>query len=174
MSVAQHQLPQPLPRTMLLDIVETICDRPGDTREQRDARSLEVIGAVRGMAPRDPVELMLARMAVLHAYLIQDSARDLVREQDDRLRSKMKSTITGLDRAMLGFLRELRIARKRPLGTESNVEPRGDEVAPIGAAEIIAAAETKQCPEPRPAVSSPPPMPAAEVEPPSRSASGPR
>ena len=96
--------------TMLQGIVASICDRPGDTDAQREARSRDVVDAVQGFEPRDPVELMLAGMAVIHAHLIQDSVHDLVREQDDRLRARGKSTIVALDRAMVGFLKELRIA----------------------------------------------------------------
>jgi hypothetical protein len=115
--------------TMLQGIVDTICDRPGDTQAQRATRSREVADAVQGFEPRDPVELMLAGMAVIHAHLIYDSVRDLVREQDDRLRARGKSTIVALDRVMLGFLREFRIARKRaPAVGEAAEPPREDAV----------------------------------------------
>jgi hypothetical protein len=141
---------------MLLGIVQTICDRPDDTPEQRDARSREVVEAVQGLAPRDPVELMLAGLAVLHAYLIQDAAGDLLRERDDRLRSRTKSQIAAFDRGMFGFLRELRVARKRPLGAD---EPRQEQAAELVASlEALAnGVEPHQVPEPEIAACSPPP-----------------
>jgi hypothetical protein len=122
-------------QTMLQGIVETICDRPGDTVAQRDARSREVVGSVQSFAPRDPVELMLAGMVVMHAHLIHDSVRDLLRGRDDQLNARTKSAIVALDRGMIGFLRQLRIAQKRPL--EAN---DGSEVRPEAA---IASAATK-------------------------------
>ena len=110
--------------TMLEGIVGAICDRPGDTEAQRDARSRDVSDAIQGFEPRDPVELMLAGMAVTHAHLIQDSVRDLVREQDNRLRARGKTTIVALGRAMVAFLKELRIARKRTPAISEAAEPR--------------------------------------------------
>jgi hypothetical protein len=100
---------------MLQGIIDAICDRPGETAQQRHARSCDVVRCVQSFAPRDPVELMFAGMTVLHAHLIEDSARDLFRERDERLKTRAKSSIAALDRGMLGFLREFRVASKRPL-----------------------------------------------------------
>jgi hypothetical protein len=115
MFVARMEAPTPVSPTILQGIVEAICDRPGESAEQRRARSCDVVRCVQSFAPRDPVELMFAGMAVLHAHLIEDSARDLFRERDERLKTRAKSSIAALDRGMLGFLRELRVASKRPL-----------------------------------------------------------
>jgi hypothetical protein len=169
MSLAQTETPPILPRTLIQGIVEAICDRPGDTPEQRDERSRDVVEAVQGFGPRDPVEAMLAGLAVLHAHLIQDSARDLLREQDNRVRSRTKSAIAALDRGMLGFLRELRVARKRPLGTD---KPHQDHIAKIDTAELVASPEASanvmephQVPEPEIVVLSPPPIPSLSPHP---------
>jgi hypothetical protein len=124
---------------MLQGIVDTICDRPRDTQIQRAARSREVVDAVEGFEACNPVELMLAGMVVIHAHLIHDSVRDLVREQDDRLRARGNSTIVALDRVMLGFLREFRIARKRaPAVGEAIEPPREDAVVPgVGQIDVM-------------------------------------
>jgi hypothetical protein len=128
--------------TMLQGIVASICDRPGDTDAQREARSRDVVDAVQGFEPRDPVELMLAGMAVIHAHLIQDSVHDLVREQDDRLRARGKSTIVALDRAMVGFLKELRIARKRTPAPSDAEERRPNDVPTSDAGPIAPSAKS--------------------------------
>jgi hypothetical protein len=127
--------------TMLQGIVASICDRPGDTDAQREARSRDVVDAVQGFEPRDPVELMLAGMAVIHAHLIQDSVRDLVREQDDRLRARGKSTIVALDRAMVGFLKEFRIARKRASLPSDADEHRPEDAPTSDTGQVTTAAK---------------------------------
>jgi hypothetical protein len=160
MSLAPLQTPRASPRSLLLGIVEAICDRPGVTPEQREETFRDVVEAVEAHAPRDPVEVMLAGMAVLHAHLILNSARDLLREQDDRLRSKTKSAIAALDRGMLGFLRELRIARKRPLETDSPHQKQNAEI--IASAEArVDVTEPNQYPEPETVFRTVPPVPPA-------------
>src|SRR4051794_25347198 len=93
---------------MLDGLIACLCDRPGETQSRSSARALDVTTSVMALRPRDPVEMMLAGLAVMHAQLIQDSAGEMVREQDRGLRNRTKSTIAALDRAMMGFLRELR------------------------------------------------------------------
>lgn len=72
MSMSQQETSRTLSQTMLQGIVDAVCDRPGDTAGQRDARARDVVDAVQGFAPRDTVELMFAGLAVIHAQLIQD------------------------------------------------------------------------------------------------------
>jgi hypothetical protein len=142
MLLSQQQTFAMVSQTMLQGIVETICDRPGDTAAQRDARSREVVGSVQGFAPRDPVELMLAGMIVMHAHLIHDSVRDMLRGQDDYVRVRAKSAIVALDRGMIGFLRQLRIAQKRPLMAKDDSDVGAEAAAGPGATDVIAAALT--------------------------------
>lgn len=94
---------------MLQSIADAICDRPADTATQRVARSREVVETVQRLAPRDAVEVMLAGMAVTHAHLIEDAARDVFRGHDERLKARTRSTIVALGRGMFGCLKELRI-----------------------------------------------------------------
>lgn len=156
--------------TMLQGIVASICDRPGDTDAQREARSRDVVDAVQGFEPRDPVELMLAGMAVIHAHLIQDSVHDLVREQDGRLRARGKSTIVALDRAMVGFLREFRIARKRSCSPGDAGEHRTEDTPASDAGQVAtpakagATAAKPNAPSAiRPSVRTPEPTPSPPV-----------
>jgi hypothetical protein len=98
---------------MLNGLVGCLGDRPGESQAQSGARALDISTSVMAFLPRDPVEMMLAGLAVTHAQLIQDTAREVVCGQDNVLSTRTKSTMAALDRAMLGFLRELRVARKR-------------------------------------------------------------
>jgi hypothetical protein len=161
MSLTQFQTTHVLPRTLLTGIVEAICDRSEDTPEQREERFRDVVAAVEAHAPRDAMEVMLAGLAVLHAHLIQDSARDLLREQDDRIRSRTKSAIAALDRGMLGFLRELRIARKRPLGTDGMHQKQAAETGAVADAHANVT-ESNQYPEPEIVFRTPIPMRVSE------------
>jgi hypothetical protein len=146
-------------QTMLQDITDAICDRPGDSAADRAARSGRVVRTVLGFRPRDPVEMMLAGVAVLHVHLLLDSAREVSRGQDERLRARAKSSITALDRGLIGILKELHLARKRPLGVDEMVT----EAAPEPAAMADAA------PGPQPVD-----QPKAEVAKPKTPAAGPR
>src|ERR1022692_4180508 len=104
-----------IPLGMLQTIAQAICDRPEDTAAQREARYGAVMATVQKLQPRGAVEVMLAGMAVTHAYLIEDAARDVNRGQDDRLKARTRSTIVALGRGMFGFLKELRtIQTQRP------------------------------------------------------------
>jgi hypothetical protein len=117
-----HPISQAVAHDMLQGIIFSICDRPGDTPEQRDARSRSVVHAVLAFEPRDPVEMMLAGMAVGHSHLLLDWIHDAFRKEPDA--QKVRS-IVALDRVMTGFLKELRFAQARPMEGEA-VEPRGD------------------------------------------------
>jgi hypothetical protein len=114
---------------MLQRVIRTICDRPGDTQAEREARSLHVARSVLGFRPRDSMEFMLAGMVVIHAHLIEDSANDAFQGEAEARRTK--STVVALDRMMLGFLREFRIAQKRPLEGGDDTGPPGDGSGPV-------------------------------------------
>jgi hypothetical protein len=146
-------VPQPIPPAvtagMVQNIVDALCDRPGDSDATRATRTRDVVHSVQAFRPRDPVEVMLAGMAVIHAYLIQDAAHDLSRGQDARFKARTKTSIVALDRGMLGFLKELRVARARVFEGEAppGPVPEAAGVAPVaGAATKISVEEVKQQP----------------------------
>jgi len=118
---------------MLQTIAEAICHRPDDTTSQRAARFGVVTATVKGLQPRDAVEVLLAGMAVTHAYLIEDAARDVFHGQDDRLKARTRSAIVALDRGMLGFLKELRDVQARWRKAEVAAKPEPDAVASVDA-----------------------------------------
>lgn len=67
--------------------------------------------------PRDAVETMLAGLAVAHVRLIHKSAQELLAAPLGQDQTRGKSQLVALDRMLLGYLRELRLARKRPAET---------------------------------------------------------
>jgi hypothetical protein len=109
---------QPLPRRvaeeMLQVVARALCDRTGDTPEQRDGRTLQMVMTTLGMAPRDGLEFMLATLAFGHFQVILDTMSDVFRGQTDALKAKTRAAIVPLGRSMLEMLRELRTVQGRP------------------------------------------------------------
>ena len=110
---------QPLPRTvaeeMLQVVARALCDRAGDSPEQREGRTRQMVSSTLGMAPRDGLEFMLATLAFGHFQIILDSMSDVFRGQTDALKAKTKTTIVPLGRAMLEMIKELRVVQVRPV-----------------------------------------------------------
>ena len=129
MTAIPHLLPQSVAQYMMQGLVEALCGRPGETPARRDARAHAVAHEVMAFQPRDPVEIMLAGMVVTHAALILDTARDVMGEAAGTVRARTKALVVSLDRAMMGFLKELRLARARPV-EEQAVEGQAVE-APV-------------------------------------------
>jgi hypothetical protein len=119
-----HPITQAVAQDMLRGLVEAICDRPAQTKAQRDSRSTEVVHSVLAFEPRDPVEMMLAGMVVTHFHLISHAAHEAFGEQPEDVRPRARSGIVALDRAMVGFVKELRTAKTRPMeGAEEVARP---------------------------------------------------
>lgn len=77
--------------------------------------------------PRDPLESVLAELAAAHVRLILKSVTEVLATPPGAARAKGQAQLVSLDRMLLGFLRELRIARKRPDDTLARSQ---DEPAP--------------------------------------------
>jgi hypothetical protein len=124
---------QPMPQSVVQDMLQivarAICDRPGDTAAQREGRTRQMVYSVLGFEPRDGLEYMLATTIVGHFHLILDSMRGVFEGQADSVKAKTKSGIVSLDRMMLGFIRELRLVRHRPLARWAEDAQREAEAA---------------------------------------------
>ena len=109
----------PLPRSVITDLLRVVshalCERPGDTTPQREARVQNLTHATLGFEPRDGLEYMLSTLMTAHFELILDSMRDVFQGQLDGMKARTKSTIVALDRTMILLLKDLREARTRPL-----------------------------------------------------------
>ena len=136
-------IPSTVAQEMVRGVIDAVCDRPGETAAQRDARARDVERSVLAFAPRDPVEFMLAGLAVAHYHLILDSMHDAFGEASRIAVGRTNSGVAGLDRAMTGLLRELRIAQKRPqeeaVAAEAPVEAPELERDVVAEAPVVAA-----------------------------------
>jgi hypothetical protein len=109
---------------MLQVAARAICDRPADNPGQRDSRTRQMVHGIIGFAPRDGLEYMLSVMAVGHFNLLLDSMFDVFQGQMDSVKGRTKSTIVALDRAMLGYVKELRTCARRPVAKDALQETR--------------------------------------------------
>lgn len=132
---------QPLPRTgaeeMLQVAARALCDRTGDSPEQRRGLTSLMVLTTLGMAPRDGLEFMLATLAFGHFQIILDTMSDVFRGETDALKAKTRTSIVPLGRAMLGMIRELRLSQVRPeMQTSANAQTEdavGDMPQPTAA-----------------------------------------
>ena len=133
----------------LLDlIVEATVFRPGAKPAQIHAALKGLVGAIEAYLPRDPIEIMLAGMIVTHLQLILDATRDLFQCDDIRTKIRLRGQIVSLNRAMLSYMKELRVAAAREPVEEAEPEP---EPVPVHA-------PPEAAPRPRP-----PPAPDMEA-----------
>jgi hypothetical protein len=139
MTAACQALPRSVAEEMLQVVARAICDRPSETPAQRESRARQMVHCTLGFEPRDGLEYMLASMTVGHFHLILDSMRDVFQGQMDSMKARTKTTIVALDRSLLAFVREARLARVRPLeaaaaAPEAAVPDLAAKAAPAGEA----------------------------------------
>jgi hypothetical protein len=113
---------------MIQKVVRTICDRSGLTGEHRKAQEQEIESSVMAFGPRDPVEIMLAGMVVTNYHIVMHSASRAFDEQVAVPSGRITSGIVSLQRATTVLLKEIRIARARPL---ADVEEAPSAAAPV-------------------------------------------
>ena len=145
------QLCHPLPKTIIDEFLQVaaraICDRPADSPAQRESRTRQMVYSTMGFEPRDGLEYMLSVMLVGHFNLLLDSMRDVFQGQMDSMKSKSKTTIVALDRALLAYAKELRICAGRPLAKGTHVVRADDAIAEREAAEEADAIVPDRVPE---------------------------
>ena len=135
------QLCHPLPKTIIDEFLQVaaraICDRPADSPAQRESRTRQMVYSTMGFEPRDGLEYMLSVMLVGHFNLLLDSMRDVFQGQMDQIKSRSKTTIVALDRALLAYAKELRICAGRPLAAGTYVVRADDAIAEREAADVM-------------------------------------
>jgi hypothetical protein len=142
-----HPISRVLAGTMLRRLVDSICDRPGETAMTQAAWEDEVVEGVRAFAPRDAVEFMLAGMIVSNYHLMLEATHEAFAGDATVSRGRGNPGIVALERAVTGLLKELRIAQARPLADEARVSAPSVETQPAGAA--TPKPEAKASPAPR-------------------------
>lgn len=110
-----HPLPLDSATDFLQLAARAICVRPGETASQGAARIRHLSHTAMGFEPRDGVEYILSILVFGHFNLILDSMSDAFQGQTEAVKTRAKSSIVALDRALLATLRELRLQRKRPV-----------------------------------------------------------
>jgi hypothetical protein len=131
MSSTCQPLPQSVAQEMLQVVARAICDRPGDNPAQRESRTRQMVYSTMGFQPRDGLEYMLSTMLVGHFNLILDSMHDVFLGQVDTMKARTKATIVALDRSILAFVRELRLAGMRPLAYGATMEAANQTMAGV-------------------------------------------
>ncbi len=119
MTARCHPISQSLAEEMLQVVARALCDRPADTVPQRDSRTRQMVHSALAFEPRDAVEYMLSTLVFGHFQMILDAMHDVFQGQADAMKAKSRASIVALDRSMIAFVKELRIARRRPLATEA-------------------------------------------------------
>jgi len=151
-------IPDRIAQDILLGLVDAICDRPGETPARRDNRSTEVVHSVLAFQPRDAVEMMFAGMVVTHYHLITHTAHEVFAVRRDDPRGPSNSGIVALDRALVGFVKELRTAQIRPVeGAIAAVEPATRPASAVAVQSQPAPPVRHPEPEAKPSL---PPLPA--------------
>ncbi len=115
MTAQCHPLPPDSATDFLQLAARAICVRPGETASQGAARIRHLSHTAMGFEPRDGVEYILSILVFGHFNLILDAMSDAFQGQTEAAKTRAKSSIVALDRALLATLRELRLQQKRPV-----------------------------------------------------------
>ena len=108
MSTSTSTLPAPdVIFACLEGVLQALCDRPGETGDQRRVRQKASMGLIMGLMPRDVLQMMLAGQAALMNTLIADAGSDVLRGMVDRLKLKAQANVTAMSRVMLAQLENL-------------------------------------------------------------------
>ena len=152
-------MPQSVAEDMFHTTARALCQHPDEPQTLTAVRTRQMVHATLALDPRDGLEMMLATLVVGHHGLILDSIKDVHQTQDERTKIRAKSGIVALDRALLGLLREYRLARARPTAAEAAdarptepapAEPPPAETAPSEPAQEQPATETAPPRQPAP------------------------
>jgi hypothetical protein len=151
---------------LLRGLADAIADRPGETEAQRFARHQTAIFSVMAFMPRDAMETMLAGQCVMFDHLMRDAARDLLRNEAEPVKRRIRAQLTGLGRSFLRLLAEFRRLQSRT-GQQTAALPDARPVPPADAAQKTLNTAAAR---PAAAVSEPPtaatgPIPPAVVDP---------
>jgi hypothetical protein len=105
---------QQLATELLRSLADAVADRPGETEAQRFARHQTAIFSTMAFLPRDALETMVAGQCVMFDHLLRDAVRDLLRNDADPSKRRIRSQVTALGRLFLKNLDQFRQLRARP------------------------------------------------------------
>ena len=81
------------------DMAEAVCQRPGESAQQRAKRLQVATGTVMAFSPRDLIETVLAGRCVMFHELVVDSIHHTLRGELDTTRRATRATIVAMDKA---------------------------------------------------------------------------
>jgi hypothetical protein len=119
---------------LLRGLADAIADRPGETEAQRFARHQTAIFSVMAFMPRDAMETMLAGQCVMFDHLMRDAARDLLRNEAEPVKRRIRTQLTGLGRSFLNLLAEFRRLQSRA-GQQTAASAHAKPVPPADSAQ---------------------------------------
>ncbi len=120
---ACHPFPADLAQNFLAQATRALCDRPGETRPDAEARTRQMVHTALGFEPRDGAELMLATLIYGQMALILDATHEVFHAETAPQKHRARAGLLALNRALLGTMRELRLQQKRPLAGQDTEQP---------------------------------------------------
>lgn len=95
---------------MIRAAIDSLTSAPGFTKEQQKARSEAVVCGIMAFLPSDPVQTMLASLAVAQHFALLDTFRALNAGGPDE--RGLRASSVAQTRVILSLVKELRLVRK--------------------------------------------------------------
>ena len=109
------------------DMVEALCDRPGESPQQRIARIEATTHTIMAFQPGDALEAMLAGRCVMFHEMIVDGVHDTLNGESARAQRATRSGIVAMDRAFGNNLTLLERYQSKPAEASPDAQPAGME-----------------------------------------------
>jgi hypothetical protein len=99
---------------VISDVAKAVCERPGESRQQKIARTQAAARMVLNLRPRDVLETMLSGQSVMLHAVLADSVHDSLLGEIDVMRRGTRSNIVALNRAFHMNINRLDQCQRRP------------------------------------------------------------
>ena len=109
--------------TIIDGIANAVCERPGESLQQRATRIRAASETIRAFQPGDAIQAMLAGHCLMFHELIVDSVLHTLRGEPDTARRATRSNIVAMDKAFGNNLTRLERAKTRDAEASPDVQP---------------------------------------------------
>ena len=155
MTAACHPFPADAAQGFLAFATRALCDHPGETRPDAEARTRQMVHTALGFEPRDGLEFMLSSLIYGQVVVLLDAMHDVFHAEPGPQKHRARTGVATLNRALLSTLREFRLQKTRPAAPNAS------------APQAETATQTNPAPATPPTATPPPgPRPEAEAKPP--------
>jgi hypothetical protein len=96
------------------DMAKAVCERNGESEQQKFVRSQAAVHTIMSFLPRDVIEAMLAGHCVMFHAVMTDSIHETLRGEIDTMRRGTRSNIVALNKVFCGNLDRLERHQSRP------------------------------------------------------------